>query len=268
MNSITVDTESAIRLGIFFGVFLLLAVAELVWPRRQPLRGKLHRWFTNITLSAFNSVLVRLLLPLAGVASASFAQQRGWGLFNVLEFPAWLEIALFVLLFDVTIYWQHRIYHLVPPLWRLHRVHHTDVDYDLTTGNRFHPLSFLLSSLIKIALVFLLGASVVAILISELLLNATSMFNHSNLRLPLALDNGLRKIIVTPDMHRIHHSVDPAEYNRNFGFNFTWWDYLFGSYLHSPQQAQASMPIGVAGFHGPHSSQLHRLLVQPLHKDG
>ncbi|MDA1369374.1 MAG: sterol desaturase family protein [Proteobacteria bacterium] len=264
MNNLTVDAESAIRLGIFLAVFLLLAVAEILWPRRRPLPGKLRRWFTNIALSAFNTLVVRLFIPLAGVASALFAQDQGWGLFNLLALPGWLEIALFVLLFDVTIYWQHRLYHVVPLLWRLHRTHHTDVDYDLTTGNRFHPLSILLSSLIKLALVFILGAAVLAILISELLLNITSMFNHSNLRLPLALDNGLRKIVVTPDMHRIHHSVDPREHNKNFGFNFSWWDRLFGSYLQFPQQAHATMPIGITGFQGPGSSQLGSLLIQPF----
>ena len=172
----------------------------------------------------------------------------------------------FVLLFDLTIYFQHRLFHIVPVFWRLHRMHHTDVDYDVTTGNRFHPVSILLSSVIKLGLVVCLGPLPIAIVLAEILLNATSMFNHSNISIPVAADKVLRNIIVTPDMHRIHHSVDQLEHNRNFGFNFPWWDRLFGTYQQRPKLGQQEMEIGIAGFRDPESAGLLGLLLQPLKK--
>ena len=266
MNAITADAASGIRLGLFLLVFLILALSELRWPRRHLLAGRAQRWATNIGLSVINSIAIRLLIPFAGVASALWAQDLGIGLFNQLDLPSSLELLLFVLFFDCAIYWQHRVFHRVPVLWLLHRVHHTDEDYDLTTGNRFHPGSILVSAAIKVALVILLGASALAILTAEVLLNLTSMFNHSNIRLPGAVDRILRILIVTPDMHRIHHSQDEAEHNRNFGFNFSFWDRLFGSYQQNPILSQEEMPLGISGFQGSSTRRIGSLLLQPLRK--
>lgn len=267
MNALTTDSASGIRLVLFLVVFVILALLELRWPRRQLSVPRFRRWFANITLSVVNSISIRLLVPFAGVASALWAQEYNIGLFNQLVWPGWLELALFVLIFDLTIYWQHRIFHIVPLLWRFHRVHHTDEDYDLTTGSRFHPVSILISALLKIGLVLLLGASAVGILTAEILLNLTSMFNHSNIRLPSKVDSLLRKLIVTPDMHRIHHSQDDVEYNRNFGFNFSFWDRLFGSYQQDASEDQEQMAIGIIGFEGAITRNLMQLLLQPLRKD-
>lgn len=264
MNALTADAASGIRLGLFLLVFLTLALAELAWPRRQLAVKRSQRWTANIGLSMLNSLATRVLLPIAGVGSALWAQENGWGLFNRLDWSNWAELLLFLLLFDFTIYWQHRLFHAVPLLWRFHRVHHTDEDYDLTTGSRFHPVSILISAVLKIGLVILLGASAMAILTAEVLLNLTSMFNHSNIRLPERVDALVRKLIVTPDMHRVHHSRSHLEHNRNFGFNFSFWDRLFGSYLQAPAQAHESMAIGISGFQGTATHQIAPLLLQPL----
>ncbi len=267
MNALTVDSASTIRLGLFFLVFLMLALSEIRWPRRRLSVRRSRRWIANIGLSVINSIAVRMLIPFAGVASALWAQDVGFGLFNQLNWSAWLELLLFILLFDLTIYWQHRIFHMVPVFWRFHRVHHTDEDYDLTTGNRFHPVSILISATLKIGLVVLLGASAVAILAAEILLNLTSMFNHSNIRLPPQVDSLLRRIVVTPDMHRIHHSRDNVEHSRNFGFNFSFWDRIFGSYMQNPKQAQEHMGIGIIGYEGASTRSLIPLIFQPFRKE-
>lgn len=264
MNNFTVDSESSLRLIIFLGIFVFLALLELVSPRRKLRYSKWQRWLNNLALSTFNTILVTLLVPIAGVGAALLAQEQRWGLFNILQMPAWLSFLGFILLFDLAIYGQHRLFHLVPLLWRLHRVHHTDLDYDLTTGSRFHPGSILISAGIKIGLVIVLGASVAAILFAEVILNATSMFNHSNIKLPPALDAFLRRLIVTPDMHRVHHSVDEGEHNHNFGFNFSWWDRLFGSYLEQPRATHEDMAIGIEGMQDEKSIQFFRLLIQPV----
>ena len=217
-------------------------------------------------LSLLNSLVLRMLIPVAGVAGAIWAADSGLGLFNHLAAPSWLEVTLFILLFDLAIYGQHRLFHAVPLLWRLHRVHHSDEDYDLTTGNRFHPLSIALSALIKLVLVVTLGAPALAVLLAELTLNIMSMFNHSNISLSPAADRFLRTVIVTPDMHRIHHSRVYAEHNSNFGFNFSFWDRLLGTYLDKPQGDQQSMPLGIKGFHGRSTRAIPALLAQPLDK--
>lgn len=266
MNSLVTDSESALRLTVFLSVFLLLAVLELIIPRRQLIASKAQRWFVNLFISFFNTALIRVLIPLAGVAAAQLAQQRNWGVLNLIDLPPLLSIVIFLLLFDLTIYFQHRLFHAVPIFWRLHRMHHTDVDYDVTTGNRFHPGSILLSSVIKLGLVFLMGPLPIAIVVAEILLNATSMFNHSNIYIPIAADKALRNVIVTPDMHRIHHSVDEFEHNKNFGFNFPWWDRLFGTYLERPKLGQEEMEIGIDGFRDRESAGLLSLLLQPLKK--
>lgn len=267
MNSLVADSEATLRIAIFVAVFLVLALLERRFPRRRPGCPRGHRWFTNLALSGLNTALVRFAIPLAGVAGALYAREQGWGLGNWLALPTWLNILGFLVLFDLTIYLQHRFFHWQPLLWRMHRSHHTDPDYDLTTGNRFHPGSILVSALIKLALVFGLGPAPVAIVIAEVLLNASSMFNHSNVRLPQRLDRILRLLIVTPDMHRIHHSTDRREHSRNFGFNFSCWDRLFHTYEEQPRLGHGEMQIGIDGFGPGESTGFFSLLLQPLRRD-
>lgn len=266
MNNLIADSESSIRLSIFLGMFLIFAIAEALFPRRKSAYSKSWRWLSNLSISALNTFLVRISFPIAGVAAALLAQDRQWGLMNQLQIPLWLNVLVFLLLFDFAIYWQHRLLHVVPWLWRFHRVHHTDVDYDLTTGNRFHPVSILISAVIKILLVLAMGASATAILVAEVVLNVTAMFNHSNLKLPESVDNKLRTILVTPDMHRIHHSTDSVEHNSNFGFNFPWWDRLFGSYIENPELPHEELDIGISGFQDNKSTNIYFMLLQPFKK--
>ena len=266
MNTLAFDSEATLRLTVFFVVFLVLSLVEFLFPRRALTVSKSRRWVANIGLSVTNTLLTRAVLPLAGVGAALMAQDRNWGLLNLLGIPDWLSIVIFLLVFDLTIYFQHRAFHLLSPLWRLHRMHHTDLDYDVTTGNRFHPLSILISGLVKLSLIMALGPLPIAVVIAEILLNVTSMFNHSNIRIPPRIDKLLRYFVVTPDMHRIHHSINNLEHNRNFGFNFPWWDRLFGSYLSESIEDQKTMPIGIDGFQDSSSMSFYRLLVQPLMK--
>ncbi len=264
MNSLVIDAESTVRIAVFIAAFALLAVLEIFIPRRPRSIPRRQRWFANLALSVLNTLVVRFTLPLAGVAAAWFAQERGWGVGNWLPLPVWLNILGFLLLFDLTIYLQHRLFHWQPLLWRMHRTHHTDPEYDLTTGNRFHPGSILVSAVIKITLVLCLGPVAAAVVIAEVLLNLSSMFNHSNIRIAPKLDEFLRRFIVTPDMHRIHHSVDGYEHSHNFGFNFSWWDRLFKTYLAQPQLGHTGMQIGIEGFSADASTRLGYLLLQPL----
>jgi sterol desaturase/sphingolipid hydroxylase (fatty acid hydroxylase superfamily) len=242
--------EPAVRLGAFFGVFALMALWEAVAPRRARLLPRRVRWLHNLALVVLNSLILRLLFPLAAVGFALLAAERGWGLLNAFEVPFWWAFALAVVALDFAIYLQHVMFHAVPLLWRLHRVHHADADIDVTTGARFHPIEILLSMLIKFAVIAVFGAPAAAVLVFEVLLNATAMFNHANLRLPDALDRLLRRMLVTPEMHRIHHSMEPAEANSNFGFNLPWWDRLFGTYRERACLPQESMAIGVKGLTG------------------
>ena len=266
MNNLIADSEATLRLLAFFSVLIILICLEMFYPRRQLKLPRTQRWFSNIGISFFNTLFVKLAFPLAGIGAAILAQQKQWGILNHLEISQWVGVILFLLVFDLTIYFQHRLFHAVPFLWRLHRMHHTDVDYDVTTGNRFHPVSILLSSIIKFVLVILTGAAPIAVLIAEVLLNATAMFNHSNLKLPLHLDRILRLFIVTPDMHRVHHSVDETEHSHNFGFNFPWWDRIFGTYQAEPGLGHESMEIGIRGFRNRRSANFFWLLIQPLTK--
>ena len=267
MNVLSADSASGIRLGLFLLVFLILAMSEVRWPRRQLTAGRSQRWAANIGLSFFNSFAIKTLIPFSGVVSSLWAQEQGFGLFNQLGWSGWFEFLLFILLFDLTIYWQHRVFHMLPVLWRFHRVHHTDEDYDLTTGTRFHPISILISTILKIGLVIVSGASPLAILSAEIILNLTSMFNHSNICLPKQVDRVLRKIVVTPDMHRIHHSQEKIEHNCNFGFNFSFWDRFFGSYLQDSGQAQENMAIGIVDYEGSATRSLFSLFLQPFRSE-
>ncbi len=256
--------EPWIRLGAFTGILLLLVALELVAPRRTLTVGRRSRWPGNLLLVALDTLLIRLLLPAAAVGTALVAEARGWGLFHVVELPAWLEIALAVVLLDLIVYGQHVLFHAAPWLWRVHRVHHADPEFDVTTGLRFHPIEIFISMGIKVAAVLLLGAAALAVLIFEVLLNASSMWSHANVRLPGRLDQLVRKAIVTPDMHRTHHSVIARETHSNFGFNLAIWDRLFGTYRANPEQGHEAMCIGLPLFRSPTDSRIDRLLLQPF----
>ena len=242
--------EPAVRLGAFFAVFALMAVWEAQAPRRTRLLPRRVRWLHNLALVTLNSLILRLLFPLAGVGFALLAAERGWGLLNAFAVPFWPAFATSVIVLDLAIYLQHVMFHAVPLLWRLHRVHHADADVDVTTGARFHPIEILLSMVIKFAVIAVLGAPAFAVLVFEVLLNATAMFNHANLRLRAPVDRVLRWILVTPEMHRVHHSMEMVETNSNFGFNLSWWDRLCGTYRERAHLPQESMVIGVKGLTG------------------
>lgn len=256
--------EPAIRLAFFLGVFTVVALWEIASPRRRRAFPRRLRWSNNLGLVAFNTVVLRLALPTAAVGLAVVAESRGWGLLNNLSLPDWLGILLAVALLDFAIYLQHIMFHAVPALWRLHRLHHADLDFDVTTGARFHPIEILLSMGIKLAVVAALGPAAVAVLIFEVLLNATAMFNHGNIRIAPGLDRILRWIVVTPDMHRVHHSVIIREANSNFGFNMPWWDRLLGTYRAQPEGSHAGMTIGIDRFRTPRDLWLDRMLLQPF----
>jgi len=240
--------ELPIRLGFFFGIFAVMAIWEVITPRRRLQSAKAVRWVNNLGLVFFNSVVLRLVFPAAAVGMAVFASDQRWGLFNYIDAPFWVAVLTSVLVMDFFIWLQHVMVHAVPVLWRLHRVHHADLDFDVTTGARFHTLEILLSMLIKFAVILLLGPPVVAVVLFEVILNATAMFNHANVHLPETLDRYLRLILVTPDMHRVHHSVEDDETNSNFGFNLPWWDRLFGTYRAQPRAGHEGMTIGIRTF--------------------
>lgn len=253
----TSDYEIILRLCFFAGILLLMVIWQVAAPRRSAVATILPRWTSNLGLVVLNTLAVRLLVPVTAVSAAILAQSRDWGLLHLVEWPGWLEMGLAVVAFDLAIYLQHVMFHAVPMFWRLHMVHHADLDFDVTTGLRFHPLEIILSALIKLAVVVVLGPPVIAVVIFEVLLNATSMFNHSNIRMPLRLDRLLRFVVVTPDMHRVHHSVIPRETNSNFGFNLPWWDYLLGTYRAQPREGHERMQIGLTTFRA--ETQVDRL---------
>jgi sterol desaturase/sphingolipid hydroxylase (fatty acid hydroxylase superfamily) len=264
-DSWLLDHEPAVRLGFFVGVFALMALWEVLAPRRARTLSRTLRWGNNIGLVALNTVVLRIVFPAAAVGMAAFAAAEGWGLLNHFALAPWLAIVVAVIALDFAIWAQHVMVHAIPALWRLHRVHHADPDYDLTTGARFHPLEIVLSMLIKLGVIAALGPPVVAVLIFEVLLNATSMFNHANVRLPARLDRILRWLVVTPDMHRVHHSVEDDETNSNFGFNLPWWDRLLGTYRDQPRAGHTGMTVGIRGYRTPREvSWLPGLLVLPL----
>lgn len=263
MDSI-LEYEPVIRLAFFLGVLAAMATWETVAPRRRLQVSRWKRWPSNLGIVALNTVLLRLSIPLAAVGLAVIAEDRGWGLLNNSALPAEVRIVAAVLLLDLAIYLQHVMFHAVPALWRLHRMHHSDIDFDVTTGARFHPGEILLSMAIKLAAVAALGPPAVSVVIFEVVLNATSMFNHGNVRLPERMDRILRRVVVTPDMHRVHHSVLPNETNSNFGFNLSWWDRLFGTYRAQPRDGQENMTIGLDIFRDRMQLRLDKMLVQPF----
>lgn len=262
MTAFILAHEAMLRLAVFLGVLALLLAFETLAPRRGGDRLRRMRWSANLPMVVAGALLVRLLLPLGAVGAALWAQRNGVGLFNRLPLPL-AGLASFLVL-DAVIYWQHRMFHRVPLLWRIHRMHHSDVEFDATTALRFHPLEIGISMAIKIGAVLALGAPPLAVIAFEIALNAAAMFNHTNLALPLALDRVLRKLVVTPDMHRVHHSVERRERDTNFGFNLSWWDRLFGSYTDQPAAGHLDMRIGLPEFREEREQRLLRLLLQPF----
>jgi sterol desaturase/sphingolipid hydroxylase (fatty acid hydroxylase superfamily) len=256
--------EPLLRASAFIGVFLLMALWEAVAPRRPNSFRRRERWPHNLALLAVDLVAIRVLAPGAAMVVASAGEVNGWGLLNVFAPPAWIGVPMAIVFLDLVIYFQHVAFHALPTLWRLHRVHHTDLDFDVTTGTRFHPVEILISTGIKCAAVAAIGAPVVAVLAFELLLNATAMFNHGNVRIAPKLERCLRWVIVTPEMHRVHHSIIFNETSSNFGFNAPWWDLLFGTYLDQPAKGHAGMTIGVDAFRTADDLRIDRLLIQPM----
>jgi sterol desaturase/sphingolipid hydroxylase (fatty acid hydroxylase superfamily) len=265
--SALLSTEPFIRLGVFGSILAAMVVWELLAPRRRQSIGRAARWPSNIGVVVLDTVLVRLMFPIGAVALALLGEARGWGLFNAFDVSAWVAVPLGIVLLDLAIYLQHALFHAVPALWRLHRMHHADLEFDVTTGIRFHPIEILLSMGIKLGVVAALGTPAVAVLIFEVLLNATSMFNHSNVCMPAWLDRALRWVVVTPDMHRVHHSIVARETNSNFGFNLPWWDRLFGTYRSQPAAGHDAMTIGIEQFREPAEQRLDRMLTQPFRDD-
>jgi sterol desaturase/sphingolipid hydroxylase (fatty acid hydroxylase superfamily) len=257
------DPNDTMRLSVFAIVFAAMSLWEWLAPRRAVRVSRGVRWSNNLALVALNTLAVRLLFPLLPVGLAIVAQQRGWGLFNVLQLPSWVVWLASLLIFDVAIYLQHVMLHAIPALWRLHRVHHADLEFDVTTGVRFHPVEIVLSTGFKLAVVAVVGPPAFAVVSFEVLLNATSMFNHGNVRIPFAVDRALRRVVVTPDMHRVHHSIVARETNSNFGFNLSWWDHLLGTYRAQPQAGHDMMTIGIERFRTPRDLWLDRMLIQP-----
>ena len=264
MFTASLSEETSVRLLSFVGVLAILITLEALFPRRKPEAGRLKRWPHNIGISVVSQLVVRLTLPLTAVALATTATANQWGVLNHVALPASIEFVVAVLILDLVIYWQHRLYHYFHPLWRLHRMHHADVFFDATTGIRFHPLSILLSVIIKLATVLAIGPSALAVLVFEVLLNATSLFNHSNVYISPAVDRYLRLMVVTPDMHRVHHSSDGTEMNCNFGFNFPWWDRIFETYLAQPRAGHEKMEIGLKEFRDARERDILHLLSQPF----
>ena len=267
------NNEGVWRLSIFIFMLITLALWEVISPRRKKAKSNAiqstnlninNRRINNVLIVIIDTILVRLLVPLLPVAVAVYASQNSLGLFNLFELPLWLVLPLSLLILDCIIYWQHRLFHAVPMFWRLHRMHHTDVEFDFTTAIRFHPIEIILSILLKLAVILLLGAPAIAVMIFEILLSSSALFNHSNIKLPASVDKVLRHFIVTPDMHRVHHSVYQTETDSNFGFNIPWWDKIFGTYCAQPKDGHLNMSIGIESFREQQDSRIDKLLLQPF----
>jgi sterol desaturase/sphingolipid hydroxylase (fatty acid hydroxylase superfamily) len=264
ISEFIVSHEATIRMTFFVGIFVIVALIELAVPRRPLTTSKAGRWFANIGIVIINTVVLRLLVPAGGVGISVWVGRQGWGVFNYLDWPIWIEVILSVILLDFVIYLQHLMFHAVPLLWRFHMMHHADLDYDVTTGTRFHPIEIIISLGIKATAISVLGAPAVGVIIFEILLNGTAMFNHGNFYIPLGIDRILRLMVVTPDMHRVHHSVFPSETNSNFGFNLPWWDWLMGTYRAQPTKGHDGMTIGLNQFRDPARLTLPRIIALPF----
>jgi len=269
MEPVQAIPEAAIRLGAFAGIFAVVALWEMISPCRDAAVPKRHRWPNNLAIAGLNVLVLRAAVPLAAVGTAAAAATHGWGLFNVVTAGPVAAFLVTVIALDFAIWLQHRLFHAVPVLWRLHRVHHADMDFDVTTGLRFHPFEMLLSILIKMGCIVLMGAPIIAVIAFEVILNATSLFNHANARLPRRIEPYVRALIVTPDMHRVHHSVLDDEMNSNFGFNLSLWDRLFGTYRADPRSEHVSMTIGLSQWRGAQRVVgLASMLLMPFRTEG
>ena len=264
MTEFVSDNEALIRLIFFLGIFSAVGIAEALSPRRTLTTSKSARWFANIGIILVNTFFIRLFFSAGAVGIALFVSSHQWGLFNAIAMPYWMSVLLSVIALDFVIYLQHVMFHAIPSLWRLHMMHHADMDIDVTTGTRFHPLEMLLSMLVKGAAIIALGTPALGVVIFEILLNATSMFNHGNIKIPVDTDAVLRLFVVTPDMHRVHHSVFPTETNSNFGFSLPWWDRLMGTYRGQPRKGHIDMTIGLNQFRNPSSLGFLDLLILPF----
>jgi sterol desaturase/sphingolipid hydroxylase (fatty acid hydroxylase superfamily) len=264
MSEWIVEHAQYVRLGAFVVIFSTMVVMEILRERRELQTSKGQRWATNIGIIVTDSVVLRFVFPMGAIGMGYLAGDLGWGLFNVVSVPFWLAVVASFILLDFVVWLQHVVFHAVPALWKVHMMHHADLDFDVTTGTRFHPIEMVISMGIKAAAILLLGAPVFAILLFEVLLNGTSMFNHANLDIPKPVDRILRLFVVTPDMHRVHHSAEPKETNTNFGFNLPWWDYLFGTYRDQPEEGHHGMTIGLEQIRDPAKNTYLHLLVLPF----
>jgi sterol desaturase/sphingolipid hydroxylase (fatty acid hydroxylase superfamily) len=264
MTDFVSHNVTIIRMAFFVGIFVVVALVELVVPRRPMTTSKASRWFGNIGIVVIYTFLLRLVFPTTAVGVSIWVEREGWGMLNNVDLPYWFEVASSAILLDFVIYLQHVMFHAVPTLWRLHMVHHADMDFDLTTGIRFHPIEIMISMMIKVAAIMLLGAPALGVIIFEILLNGTAMFNHGNIFICLGLDRVLRLFVVTPDMHRVHHSIFPSETNSNFGFNLPWWDRLMGTYRGQPSRGHDKMTIGLNQFRDPARLSLPWMLALPF----
>ncbi len=267
MENFLLIHENTIRLSVFLGVFTIMATWEVFRKKRPQSLDRIHRWPHNILLVVVNTVLMRIIFPVFPIGIALWASLEGWGLLNTVILPDLLEIVLAVIILDLAIYAQHVVFHKIPVLWRLHRVHHADTELDVTSGSRFHPVEIALSLVIKMMLVAALGIPATAIILFELILNGAAMFNHANIALPEGVDRALRRILVTPDMHRIHHSEIVDETDSNYGFNLSVWDRIFATYREQPRLGQLGMTIGLPVFRAAEEARLDKLLTQPFRDD-
>jgi len=258
--------EAMIRLGVFASLLLSLMMAEALWPRKNRVETRRRRWSTNIAITVIDAIALRVLIPLAAIGVAALSTKNGWGVFNLIDIPDWAILVLSLILLDMAIYWQHVATHRIPILWRLHKVHHVDRDVDVTTAVRFHPIEICISMLYKMIIVLALGVPVIAVILFEVILNGCALFNHSNIRLPHIVDRILRPFIVTPDMHRVHHSTHPHETNSNYGFSLSLWDRIFGTYIAQPQDGHNAMTIGLSEHQTDKPQNLFWTLTLPFKK--
>lgn len=266
MTDFFIENEANLRFGVFAAVLLTMMAAESLFPRKARTKPRWRRWTTNLLIILVDNIVLRLLFPIVAVGTALLAATNGWGLFNLTNLPTWLEFVLALVVLDLLIYAQHVAFHYVPAFWALHKMHHVDRDFDVTTGIRFHPVEMVLSLIYKMVCIVLLGAPAVAVILFEIILNACSMFNHSNVKLPLGFDRFLRLFIVTPDMHRVHHSAIPRETNSNYGFSISLWDRLFRTYIDQPEKGHTGMTIGVAEYQTDGPTSLIWSLLLPFGK--
>ena len=264
MSDAVLAYEPALRAGIFLLVLSAMLIWEVLAARRLQRIPRSSRWPGNFVVVVLGAITVRVGFPLTAAGLALMASDRGWGLLNQVEMPFDITILLSVLVLDMAIYFQHRMFHALPLLWRLHRMHHADLEFDVSTGLRFHPIEVLLSMAIKMLIVLLIGAPALAVLVFEILLSTSSLFNHGNVRLPHKLDRWLRFILVTPDMHRVHHSILKRETDSNFGFCVSWWDRWFRTYIDQPEKGQLGMRIGIENFRTENDFGLGKMLIQPF----